>query len=382
MNKKKIAYITGTRADFGLMISVLKAIEESDVLELNLFATGMHLMSEYGNTVDQVKKQFPNTKIIPVTFSSNDRIGVARFTGEYLQELVKHLNKGETEIVLILGDRVEMLCTALAATYLGIPTAHIHGGEKTSTIDELARHAITKLASLHLAATEESAERIRKMGEEEWRIRVVGAPALDFILNERLPSRKEVFQKLGLNIKEKVVLVIQHPVSEQEIQAGKQMEETLVAVKSFNLPVIVIFPNADPGARSMIEVIEREKRNPLISIFESLEYKDFLALEREAAIMVGNSSAGIIESASFYLPVVNVGIRQLGREQSGNVINVNCDAEEIRDAIKKSLYDKLYRKKIQTISNVWGDGRAAEQIVKELESLEIRSKLLTKQISY
>jgi len=380
--KKKIAYISGTRADFGLMTPVLHSIEKSEKLQLLTFATGVHLMPDFGNTINHVTREFPNTKIIPATFTSDDRTGMANFMGEYLQQLVKTLTLEKPDFVLILGDRVEMLCTALACVYLGIPTGHLHGGEKTSTVDEVSRHAITKLASVHFAATKESAKRIKKMGEEDWRIHVVGAPALDIILNEELPKREELFQKLGLNPKDKIILVVQHPVTEQIDEAGKQMEETISAVKPFNLPVVLTFPHPDPGGREIIKVIEKERNNPLFHIFPSLEYKDFLALEREALVMVGNSSAGMIESSSFKIPVVNIGDRQKGRQHGGNVTHVGYNKEKIRKAIEKSLYDPNYLKSLKGIVNPYGDGKAGQKVTEILENLEFGSKLLNKRITY
>lgn len=380
--KKKIAYISGTRADFGLMTSVLKAIDASDKLELALFATGIHLMPKFGNTIDHMKKQFPDVRVIQAIFSSDDRIGMAKFTGNYLQKAIETLSKERVDFILILGDRVEMLCTALACVYLGIPSGHLHGGEKTTTIDEISRHAITKLASLHFAATKDAAQRIKKMGEEEWRVHVVGAPALDVILNEKLPTREELFQKLGLDPKNKIILVAQHPVTEQINEAGRQMEETIAAVKSFNLPTVVTYPHPDPGGRKIIDVIEREKNNSLISLFPSLEYKEYLALEREASVMIGNSSAGMIESSSFHTPVVNIGDRQRGRERGDNVLDVSYNSEQIRGAIEKSLNDKNYLAKIAKIKNPWGEGKTGEKVRHILENLEFGDRLLSKQITY
>lgn len=382
MKRRKIAYISGTRADFGLMTPVLEAIEKSDSLQLQLYATGMHLMPEFGNTIDYLKKQFPNTKTIPTIFASDDRLGMARFIGDYLKEVTNILDKVKSDFILIMGDRVEMLCTALASVYLGIPSAQLHGGERTSTVDEIARHAITKLVSLHFAATTNAADRIKRLGEDEWRIQVVGAPALDMILNQELPTREELFRKINIDPFKKIILVVQHPVTEQVAEAGKQMEETLKAVKSFNLPVVVIYPNADAGGREMIKVIERRKHDSMFHIFPSLEYKDFLALEREAAVMVGNSSAGMIESSSFHTPVVNIGTRQNGRERSGNVIDVDYDYEMITAAIKKSLFDKSYLNRLNRLKNPWGDGHASERVVKILSSINLNSKLLQKQITY
>lgn len=379
---RKIAYVSGTRADFGLMTPILRAIKKSKKLKLQLYATGIHLMPEFGKTFKEVKKEFPEATTIPVTFDSDGRAGTARFAGEFLKKIVAIFEKRRPDTVLILGDRVEMLLTATAALYLGIPIAHVHGGDKTFTVDEVARHAITKMANIHFAATKESAERIKKMGEEARRIHVVGAPALDTILNEKLLSRAELFRKLGLNPKEKIILMTQHPVSEDWESAGEQTEETLAAVKSFGLPAVVIYPHADSGGRKIVKVIEKERRNPLFHIFQSLPHKDFLALEREAAVWVGNSSAAMIESSSFKTPVVNIGTRQLGRQHGDNAINVGHNRGEIKKAIKKSLYDKKYLAKLKNIKNPWGDGKTGSRVAKILEELKISSKLLTKQITY
>ena len=382
MKKKKIAYVSGTRADFGLMTSVLKAVRASDKLELQLYATCMHLMPEFGETINHIKKEFPEVASIQAVFEKDDREGAAKFSGDFLSKLTLEFGENRPDFVLILGDRVEMLCVAVACLYLGIPTGHLHGGEKTSTVDEIARHAITKLASIHFSATNESAERIRKMGEEEWRIRVVGAPALDVILNEELPTREELYRELGLKQENKFILLTQHSVSEEIEDAGKQTEETISAVKKTGLPVVVTYPNSDVGGREIIEVIDKEKNNPLFHIFSSLEYKTFLASEREAAVWVGNSSGAMIESSSFKTPVVNIGARQEGRQRGQNVIDVGYDRNEIFEAVKKSLEDEEYKKFLSGITNPWGDGKTGIRVREILEDLELNSRLLAKRIAY
>lgn len=380
--KKKIAYISGTRADFGLMTPILRAIQKSKKLDLQVYATGIHLMDKFGYTLNQVQKEFPTTKKIETTFDSDGRSGIADFTGNFTTKLVSVLSKNKPDFVLTLGDRPEMLCTATACLYLGIPTGHIHGGEKTSTVDELARHAITKLTHLHFPATKESAARIKKMGEENWRIHVIGAPTLDVILNEKLPARKELFKELGLNPSQKFILVTQHPVSEEYDQAGKQIEETIAAVKMFNLPAVITYPHADAGGRKIIEIINREKNNPLFHIIPSLGHKQFLALEREAAVWIGNSSGAMIESSSFHTPVVNIGTRQDGRQRGNNVMNAGYDRQEIASAIKKSLNSKGYLVKLAKIKNPWGDGKTGPRVAKILENINIDDRLLKKQITY
>ena len=380
--KKKIAYISGTRADFGLMTPILKAIQKSDKLELSLYATGIHLMPKFGQTIREVEKEFPRVKRLSVIFQSDDRLGMAKFSGEFLGKLVNEFNKNRPDFVLTLGDRPEMLAVALACLYLGIPTGQISAGDRSFTVDELARHAITKLSQLHFPATKEAAKRVIKMGEEPWRVRAVGAPGLDVILNEKLPSRKEVENYLNLKRGEKFILFTQHPVSEEWQRAGKQIEETIAAVKKFKLPVVATYPHADAGGRRIIKVLEKEKTNPLFRIFPSVPYKMFLALQREAAVWVGNSSGAMIESSSFKVPVVNIGIRQLGRQHGDNVINTGYHRKEIAAAIKKSLHDKKYLQKLAKIKNPYGDGRTAERVVRALEELKLDSALLRKQITY
>ena len=382
MNKKKIAYITGTRADFGLMTPILRAVQKSKKFDLKIYMTGAHLMKELGNTSKEVLKEFPNAKIVPAIFPHSDR-GMAEFTGNFITKLTKKLSSDKPDLVLVLGDRVEMLCTAVACTYLGIPIGHIHGGDKSTTVDDSARHAITKLAAIHFPATQEAAQRIRKMGEETKRIHIVGAPALDVILNENFPNRKKLFEQLSLDPNQKLILLTQHPVTENYERAGWQVQKTISAIRDFNLPVIPIYPPPDKGGKRIIDVLEKEKNiNPRFRVFPSLPYRQFLALEREVSVWLGNSSAQVIESASFKTPVVLVGNRQDGRLRGKNVINVSYNRKEISKAIHKSLYDKKYLAELSKIKNPWGDGKTGPRVAKILENTIIDSGLLTKQVTY
>lgn len=363
------------------MISILQAIAASSRLTLQLYVTGVHLTAGFGSTNKEVRRLFPRVKKIPATFTSDDFLGVARFTGKFTAKLVETFAQNRPDFVLILGDRPEQLCTALACLYLGIPSGHFRGGEVSSTFDESARHAVTKLASLHFAATAESAKRIIKMGEEKWRIHVVGEASLDIILNETLPTKKDLYDLLNLNMDQKFILLTQHPVSYEYKQAGFQIRETLAAVKQFGLPVVVTYPHADAGGRKIIQEIEKERANPLFRIFPSLEYKFFLALEREAAIWVGNSSGALVESSSFSIPVVNIGTRQSGRQRGRNVIDAGYDRNEIATAIRKSLGLK-YLSSLKKFKNPWGDGKTGKRVAAILENLQIDARLINKQIAY
>ncbi|MDO8564528.1 MAG: UDP-N-acetylglucosamine 2-epimerase [bacterium] len=379
-HKKKIAYVTGTRADFGLMTPVLHAIEASRTLSLDLYATGMHLMPEHGNTLRQVKRLFSSVKRIDAVYGEKEQ-GMAEFSAALLPRVVSAFGKKRPDFVLLLGDRAEMFVVALACLYLRIPTGHLHGGEKTETVDEVARHAITKMASLHFPATKESAQRIARMGEEPSRIHVVGAPALDVILNSRIPSEREVARYLNIKAGSDFVLLLMHPAQNSK-RAGAEMREALAAVKDSGLPVVVLYPNADSGSSRIIAEIEKEKGNKNFRIFKSIPHEMFLALEREAAVWVGNSSAALIESASFRTPVVNIGGRQQGRLRGKNIIDVPHNKNRIVAAIRRSLYDTRYKASLQKISNPWGDGRTGEKVRKALEHLDAPEKLLHKQIAY
>lgn len=379
---KKIAYVSGGRMDFGLMLPVLKAINKSSKLQLQVYYTGVHLMKQFGETWKLVKKEFPSAKAVKAVFETDDNYGMAKFAGKCTSLLVEALSKDKPDITLTLGDRAEMLSMATASVYLGIPSAQVHAGDKTFHVDEFVRHAISKLSHLFFAATKDSAVRLEKLGEEKWRIHLVGAPALDFIKNEKLFSRHEVCKKLGLDPKQKFILIVQHPVSSLQKQNANLMEKTIKAVKYFRLPVIVVYPNADAEGREMIKIVNKENKNPLFYIFPNLEFRIFLSLEKEASVFITNSSSGRIEAAAFATPVVNLGIRQLGRPFGKNVINVGHNGSEIIAAVKKSLFDKKYLKTIKKIKNPWGKGNAAKKIVKVLEKIKIDDKLLTKQIVY
>lgn len=382
MKKRKIANITCTRTEYGLMLPVLHGIDKSKKLELQLYYTGMHLMERHGLTKNIVLKDFPNAKRMDVLFKSEDRTGITGFMADLMMEMTVAFTANRPDLVLLIGDRPEVIATALGCLYLGIPTAHIHGGDRTSTVDETARHAITKLSHLHFPANKKAAERIKHMGEESWRIHMSGAPALDFIMHEKLPNRELLCSELGLDANSPFILLLQHPVSQNFEEAGKQMQRTIDAIKSFDLQIVAVYPNGDPGSDAIIKVIERKKSNPHFKIFKSLAYDTFLALEKEAAVMVGNSSSAMIESSSFHTPIVDVGERQAGRLHGDNVIHTNYDTREIISAVKKSLFDKKYLEHLAKIKNPWGNGNASGKIVAVLEKIKLDARLTSKELTY
>jgi len=379
---KKILYISGTRADYGLMHSVLKKIDNNPNFELYIGATGMHLMPEFGKTIQEIYKDGFKIIEIDTVYERDDRASMAVFIGNFIQDsttLVKNLNP---DMILVLGDRAEMLGGAIVGTYLNIPIIHIHGGEISSTVDEHIRHAITKLAHVHLAATQKSADRIIKMGENPKNVYLVGAPGLDEIVNGEFTSSKILAQKYQLNLKAPLLLVIQHSVSGELDMAQAQMLETISAIIEEKYQTVVIYPNADAGGRKMIEIIQSYEKHPFIHAFKSIPHPDYLGLLKISSVLLGNSSSGIIEAASLHIPVINIGSRQNGREHAANVIHVNYNKDEIKKATNRGLYDKQFLAEVKKCVNPYGNGSASDKIIKILSKIKPQKDLLQKRMMY
>lgn len=381
--KRKICVITGTRADYGILYPVMKAIKASKDLELYVVATGMHLMKEFGYTLREIEKDgFVVYRQVNTSYQKDTGLAMADAIGRSVSGLSKAFDELKPEIIVVLGDRGEMLAAAIAANYLNIPVAHVHGGEISGHVDGVLRHAITKLAHLHFPATEKARARILKLGEESWRIFVVGAPALDRVLNEKLPAFLELSNKYEIDKHEPFLILVQHPVMTEEDKAAGQITVSLEAIKELGLQTIIVYPNADAGGRKMIEVIKKYGKNRLIKPIISLPHKDYLGLLKAASVLIGNSSSGIIEAPSFCLPVVNVGSRQAQRERNTNIIDVPHKKAAIIAVINKALYDKRFKQRVRGCKNLYGDGQASQRIVRALSTIKLDKTLLQKQMTY
>jgi len=369
--KRKILYISGTRADYGLMRETLFKIQKNPKLEIAVVATGMHIMPEFGNTINEIKKDGFKIYRIEAKYKKDDKESMATFVGEMTKLLAKNIKKINPNMILLLGDRGEMLAGAVVGAYLNIPIAHIHGGDVSGTVDDVVRNAITKLSDIHFPATKKSAERIKKMGVDPRRVFLSGAPGIDGILKEKLFSKKEIFKKYSLDFRKNFILIIQHPVTAEVKDSGKQIKEAMDAVKELGLEAVVIYPNADAGGRKMIDAIQKYRKYPFIKIYKNIPRKDFLSLMKSASVIVGNSSSGIIESPSFHIPSVSIGTREEGRERACNVIDVGYKKNEIKEAIEKAIYDKKFAGKIKKIVSPYGNGEAAKKIVEVLSKINI-----------
>ena len=379
---RKILYISGTRADYGLMRSVLSAIRSHPDLSLDIGVTGMHLMPEFGTTIDEIRRDDFSCHIIDATCSDDSRDAMAVFVGDCIRGCVGLVQRLKPDLLMVLGDRGEMLSAAIAGSYLGIPVVHIHGGDVTSTVDDIARHAITKLSHVHCPATQESADRIIRMGENPAQVHVVGSPGLEQILKESHAGAEEISRKYSLDGARKLILVIFHPESFDPGDPSAYMEHVLDAALSFHEQVIVIYPNADAGGRAMIEVIRQHEGDPGLRAFPSIPHGDYLGLLKKSSVIVGNSSSGIIEAPSFGIPAVNIGDRQRGRMRGKNVIDTGYTRDEIRAALHTALYDTTFKESVKMATNPYGDGNTSSKIVRVLTKVQITSELIQKRMMY
>lgn len=380
---RKIAVVTGSRAEYGYLKPLMNEIENDVELQLIPLITGTHLLPKFGNTYQIVENDFPSAKKIPMPLTGDSLKAMALYLAVGISNFAEFLDNSRPDILIVLGDRSESLAAALAAFYLNIPIAHINGGDVTgTTIDESIRHAITKIAHIHFAHTKNNAERIAKMGEEKKRIFITGSLSLDTILRASLPSKEEIFRKCHLAAEKLTFLVVFHPITTVADKGYSQLEQVLCALDTLKEQTVLFYPNVDAGGDRLRDLIKGYEGTSYLHTFINLPHEEYLGLLKSVNVMIGNSSSGILEAPLFHVPVVNIGSRQQGRERSMNVIDVQPTKEKILAAITYALYDSDFRKNIQKCENKFGDGHASERIVDILKKIEINESLIQKQITY
>ena len=377
---RHVLYISGTRADYGLMKDTLRTISAHPRLRLSVLVTGMHLSEDFGNTVNEIERDgFEIVAKVGMLASDDTPAAMARSLGNGLADMATAFEQIRPDFVLLEGDRGESLAAAIAAAHMSVAVAHVSGGDVTgTTVDESIRHAITKFAHLHFPGTELSARRLVSMGEDPWRVHMVGTPGTNLAAEPRL-SREELVRDLGLALDRPLLLALQHPVTTQVDEAPVQMRETMEAVTSFGYDTVVVYPNADAGGRAMIEVIEEYEHLPHVHTFKSLPREAFVALLSVTSVMVGNSSSALTEAPCFALPAVNVGSRQQGRERGGNLIDTGHNSDEISVAVQHGLdhlSDPAFR--ARCAESPYQDVDAAAQIADVLSMAELGIGLVQK----
>ncbi|MGC2331996.1 MAG: UDP-N-acetylglucosamine 2-epimerase [Candidatus Acidiferrales bacterium] len=384
MKRRKICVVTTGRADFGLLHGLLKAVRADSTLRLQVIASGMHLASKFGRTWRDIEAE---------RIQIDRKVGL-RLTGESSLDNLKSISVGlngfaeaftelKPDIVVILGDRFELLAPAISALMLRIPIAHIHGGELSEgAIDDSVRHAITKLASLHFAATESYRRRIIQMGESPDRVFNFGAPGLDQLYGSALLTRQELQKELGFSLEDPVALVTYHPVAQDAGSAETQVSHLVAAIKGSGLKAVFTMANADAQGARINRRLQAacERSSGRFKWVPHLGHRRYLSCLKYFAVMVGNSSSGLTEAPSFRLPVVNIGDRQRGRVRAANVIDVSCSRAAILRGIKKAISTR-FRDSLSGMRNPYErfhDGRASERIKEVLKHVRLSDDLLKK----
>jgi GDP/UDP-N,N'-diacetylbacillosamine 2-epimerase (hydrolysing) len=382
---KSIAVVTGSRAEYGILKPLLKKMKSSKDIHLFLYVTGMHLLKKFGNTSSIIQKDgFTIHKKIPM-YKETDKDGeIGIGLGRGIENFTKEFKNSNTDVVIVFGDRLESMAATLAAAILNIPIAHIHGGDKTDSghIDEATRHSISKYSHIHFTPTKAGAKRLIQMGEQKFRVNMVGALGIDSILEIPSLSKKAVCDDLGLNSKQEVIVWSFLPLPNESKNMGKHAKEMPGAIKFLKKQCIIIYPNNDTGSDAIIREIEKLRNLPYITIVKSLPSEQYINLLRNADVLVGNSSSGIIEAPSLKLPVVNIGSRNIGREHAKNILFVDPKQAHIRQAIEKALYDKKFKSNVRKCKNPYGSGGTALKIINILKKTELNKKLMLKKVTY
>jgi GDP/UDP-N,N'-diacetylbacillosamine 2-epimerase (hydrolysing) len=356
------------------MKAVLDTLNKDRDISLSIIATGMHLSEAYGLTVNEISvAELPIEAVVQVDVSETSGAVMAQNIGHMLIGFVEALQQISPDVVLVLGDRGEMLAGALAAIHLNIPVAHIHGGERSGTVDESIRHAISKLAHFHLTATQEAHDRLVRMGERPHNIHVTGAPGVAGILKLANGSRTELAVSVGFDPARPIALMIFHPVLQEAEVATEGAIAILEGLHAYQAQILAVMPNSDAGGNEIRRVLSCYETEPDTRVVKHLTRDKFVSWMAIADVMIGNSSSGIIEAASFGTPVINVGSRQNLRERNENVTDVEVNKQAINCAIQKALKNGRFPPK-----NTYGNDETTARIVHVLKTLELNSSVLMK----
>lgn len=392
---RKVSVFTGSRAEYGLILPIIKGIQRHKNLTCSVIAAGSHLDKKFGSTLSEIYRDGVEvSEKVYLDTSGDDLSSTVTAIGTCVIEMGKILQKVAPDFLIVYADRFEGFGAVIAASQMNIPTVHVEGGDITDggALDDSVRHAMTKLSHLHFTTNEDASNRLLAMGEEPWRVCTAGLPAMDMISEEDFEDRFSVLNKLNLNIQQPIILFTQHSVTTQHSLSKQQVKPSLKVLKDLakqGYQVLITFPNNDAGGLKIIDEINMlgKQRYENIQIFESLGrrmYHGVLALARDQesrVVCVGNSSSGLKETAVFRCPAVNIGTRQMGRLRAGNVIDAGYNYGEILTAINTCLFEETFRKKLECVSNPYGVGGVGDKIAGRLASVDMGSELLNKKMT-
>lgn len=366
----KICVVTGTRAEYGLLRQVLLKLKSNENVELQLVVTGSHLSEKFGNTQTEIQSDgFSDYIKVPIPIEDDSKEGMAFSTGVALQKFAELFSKSKPELLIVLGDRFEIFAVAAAAHMIGIPTAHISGGDVTEgAVDDAIRHCVTKMSSLHFPGCEQSRKRIIQMGEQPNTVFNVGEPGIENCLKLELMGRKELAKNLQFEyINGDYSVVTFHPVTMENNTAQQQLQEFIQAMDKFKeMAYIITLANADAGGRLINDIWLREgEKHDNWLVVSSLGVMRYLSAVNYAKLVIGNSSSGVVEAPSMQTPTINIGDRQKGRMMAESIICCEPKCGEIVGAIEKALTDK-FQEKAKHIKSPFGDGTTSDQIVEHI----------------
>jgi len=377
--KRKIAVVTTSRADYSHLYWPLRELSAHPDVDLKIIVMGAHLSPEFGSAVQEIEKDgFHIDARVECLLSSDSDVGMAKTIGVATLSLADIFGQMRPDLLLLIADRYEMLAPASVALALRIPIAHIEGGEiSEGAIDDAVRNALTKMSHIHFTSTQAARDRVIAMGEEPWRVHRAGAPSLDHLRRQTLFTREQVESRLRVELKHPAILVAYHPVTLAR-DTVREADALFEALEDLPDQILFCYPNADAGSRNLIERARTfAASRDAAHVFVNLDALTYWSLLKQVDVLVGNSSSGIMESASFALPTVNVGLRQQGRERARNVIDA---APEVRAILKAIATAKGtdFRRSLQGMTNPYGEGVASEKIVEVLTTVPLGEELLLK----
>jgi UDP-hydrolysing UDP-N-acetyl-D-glucosamine 2-epimerase len=388
---RRIAVFTGNRAEYGLQMPVIRAIAEHPGLEYVLVVSGAHLKEDFGRTVGEIRQDgFDVHAEVGMDMGDDSLRATAQAIGSGIVNLSGVLARLQPDFLVVCADRFEGFAAVVAGTQMGVPTAHIEGGDYTEggALDDSVRHAMTKLAHLHFTTNEQSAERVRRMGEEPWRVHNVGLPILDLVAAGDYAPPDEVYRRLDLAPDRPILMFTQHSVATECDRAVEQLQPSLAALehaaRRWGCQIVITYPNDDAGGRRMVDALEAfaARGVPHVQLRRSLGRYYYHGILNVAAACVGNSSSGLKETPSFHCPCINIGSRQRGRLRAANVLDVDYDTGAILDAIRRCLHDEEFLEQVRGCSNPYGTGRAGPRIADLLAATEITPRLIQKRMTY
>lgn len=371
LNKKKIFVLTERRADYSRFKPILKLIKKDRNLDYCLVVTGLHLIKSHGYTINEIKKDRFKIKYKFKNFIEkkiDDQKNMIFAISETLKKITNILQKEKPDLVLSGFDIGANFALTVASAHMNIPIAHIQGGERTGSIDESLRHAMSKFSNYHLVANQDAKKRLIKMGEKKNNVFNVGCPSLDALFDEKEVNEKFLTKKFQINFKKKFLIIIQHPVTTENNASSDQILETILAIKKIGIQSLFVLPNNDTGFYHIVKNIKKYNLNWT----KTLNLSEYKSLLKKSAILIGNSSSGIHEAASYKIPVVNIGTRQNGRLRPKNVVNAKCNKDDIYKKINYCIKNQNFRRNLNKVKNPYGDGKSAKKIISILKKINLK----------